>query len=73
VKVEQQFSFAFLDKKIYVLDMFFLITKLLRFYCLGGGAVAIAVIAYTFFTPEERRHTVKLGVSVGVHGRRDPG
>jgi hypothetical protein len=34
--------------------------------------VAIAAIAYSFFTPEERRHTVKLGVSIGVSGRRDP-
>jgi hypothetical protein len=35
--------------------------------------VAIAVIAYSFLTPEERRHTVKLDVSIGVHGGRDPG
>jgi hypothetical protein len=55
------------------LDRSFLITKLLRCYCLGGGAVAIATIVYSFFTPEERQHTVKLGVSIGVPGRRDPG
>jgi hypothetical protein len=55
------------------LYLFILIAKLLRCYCLGGGAVAIAVIAYSFLTPEERRHTVKLGVSIGVPGRRDPG
>jgi hypothetical protein len=73
VKVEQQFSFAFLDKWIYFYICFFLITKLLRCYCLGGGAVAIAVIAYSYRTPEERRHTAKLGVSIGVPGRRDPG
>jgi hypothetical protein len=35
--------------------------------------VAIAVSAYSFLTPEERRHTAKLGVSIGVLGRRDPG
>jgi hypothetical protein len=35
--------------------------------------VALAAIAYSFLTPEERRHTVKLGVSIGVRGRRDPG
>jgi hypothetical protein len=55
------------------LDLFFLITKLLRYYCFGGGAVAIAAIAYNVLAPEERRHTVKLGVSIGVPGRRDPG
>jgi hypothetical protein len=55
------------------LDLFFLSTKLLRYYRLGGGAVAIAVIAYSFSTPEERQHTVKLGVSIGVPGRGDPG
>jgi hypothetical protein len=35
--------------------------------------VAITAVAYSFLTPEERRHTVKLGVSIGVHDRRDPG
>jgi hypothetical protein len=55
------------------LDLFFLITKLLRCYCLGGGAVAIAAIAYSFFTREERRHTLKLSVSIGVPSRRDSG
>jgi hypothetical protein len=35
--------------------------------------VAIVVIAYSFLTLEERRRTVKLGISIGVHGRRDPG
>jgi hypothetical protein len=35
--------------------------------------MAIAVIAGSILTPEERRHTVKLGVSIGVPGRRDPG
>jgi hypothetical protein len=39
---------------------------------LRRGAVAIAAIAYSFLTPEERRHTMKLGVSIGVPGRRDP-
>jgi hypothetical protein len=38
--------------------------------------MAIVVIAYILsfldITPEECRHTVKLGVSIGVHGRRDP-
>jgi hypothetical protein len=55
------------------LDLFYFITKLLRCYCLGGGAVAIAVIAYSFLTPEERRHTVEVGVLIGVPSRRDPG
>jgi hypothetical protein len=35
--------------------------------------VAIVAIAYSFLTPEERRHIMKLGVSIGVLGRRDPG
>jgi hypothetical protein len=35
--------------------------------------VAIAVIPYKFLTMEERRHTVKLGVSIGVHGPRNLG
>jgi hypothetical protein len=56
VKVEQQLSFAFLDKWI-AFRYFFLITKLLRWYCLGGGVVAIAAVAYSFLTSEERRHT----------------
>jgi hypothetical protein len=47
--------------------------------CLGEGAVAIAAIAYSFYTPEERRvknengHKMKLGGSIGVFSRRDPG
>jgi hypothetical protein len=36
VKVEQQFNFAFLDKWVYF-HIYFLNTKLLRCYCLGGG------------------------------------
>jgi hypothetical protein len=55
------------------LDLFFLITKLLRCYCLGGGAMAISVIACSFLTPEERRHTVKLGMSIGVPCRHYEG
>jgi hypothetical protein len=35
--------------------------------------VAIAAIAYSYLTPEERRHKMKLGVSIGVRDRRDPG
>jgi hypothetical protein len=35
-----------------------MITKLLRCYYLGGGTVAITAVAYSFLTPEERRHTV---------------
>jgi hypothetical protein len=31
------------------LDLFFLITKLLRCYCLGGGTVAITAVAFSFF------------------------
>jgi hypothetical protein len=33
---------------------------------------AIAAIDYISLTPEERRHTMKLGVSIGVLGRREP-
>jgi hypothetical protein len=56
------------------LDMFFFDCKIVTLLLLRrGGAVAIAVIVCSFFTPEERRHTVKLGVSIGVPGRRDPG
>jgi hypothetical protein len=42
---------------------------------LRRGAVAIAAVAYSFYkTPEERRHTLQIGVSIGVaiHGRRVP-
>jgi hypothetical protein len=49
VKVEYQFSFAFLDKWIYHQICFFLITKVLQWYCLGGGAVAIVAIACFVF------------------------
>jgi hypothetical protein len=55
------------------LDLFFLITKLSRCYCLGGGTVAITAVAYNFLTPEERRNTLQIGVSIGVPGPRDPG
>jgi hypothetical protein len=56
-----------------LLHLFFLITKALRCYCIGRGAVAIAAIAYSFLTPEERRHTLQIGVSIAVRGRRVPG
>jgi hypothetical protein len=46
---------------------------ILRYPCLGGGAVATAAIAYNYLTPEERRHTLRKSVSIGVHGRRIPG
>jgi hypothetical protein len=52
---------------------FFLDYKIIMLLLLRRGAVAIAVIAYSFLTPEERRHKVKLGVSIGIPGRRDPG
>jgi hypothetical protein len=53
--------------------MFVLDYKIIPLLLLRRGAVAIAVIAFSFVTLEERRHTVKLGVSVGALGRRDPG
>jgi hypothetical protein len=51
--------------------MLFLITKFLCCYCLGGGTVA--AIPYRTLTPEERQHTLKLDVSIGVPCRRGPG
>jgi hypothetical protein len=33
--------------------------------------VAITAVAYIYITPEERRHTLQKGVSIGVLGRRD--
>jgi hypothetical protein len=35
--------------------------------------VAINAVAYSFLTPEERRRTLQIGVSIGVPGRRVPG
>jgi hypothetical protein len=36
--------------------------------------VAITAVAYIFLTPEERRHTLQIGVSIrNVPRRRDPG
>jgi hypothetical protein len=36
--------------------------------------VTIIAVAYTSLTPEKlRRHTLKIGVSIGVPGRRVPG
>jgi hypothetical protein len=35
--------------------------------------VAIAAVAYNCLFPEERRHTLHMGVSIGVHDRRVPG
>jgi hypothetical protein len=55
------------------LDLFLLITKLLRCYCLGGGTVAITAVAYSLLTPEEHRHTLQIGASIGVPRRRYPG
>jgi hypothetical protein len=73
VKVEQQFSFEFLDKWVIFISFFldYQITtlSLLR----RGGGVAITAIAYNYLTPEERRHIVKLGVSIRVHGQRERG
>jgi hypothetical protein len=71
VKVEHQFCFAFLDKWIYHYICFLIsdfIASLLR-----QGVVAIAAIANISLTLEERRHTLQIGVSIGVHGRRVPG
>jgi hypothetical protein len=51
----------------------FLDYKNITLLLLRRGALAIAAIAYSFLTPEERRHTLQIGVSTGVHGRRDPG
>jgi hypothetical protein len=52
---------------------FILDYKIITLLPLRRGAVAIVAIAYSFLTPKERRHTEKLGVSIGVPGRRDPG
>jgi hypothetical protein len=35
--------------------------------------VVITAIVYSFLTSEERRHTLQICVSIGVHGRRLPG
>jgi hypothetical protein len=35
--------------------------------------VAIIAVAYRFLTSEERRHTLQIGVSIVVDGRRVPG
>jgi hypothetical protein len=74
VKVEQQFSFAFLCKWICLIDMVFLISKFMLLLLIGGGAMAIAALAYSFYkTPEERRRTaLEMAVSTSVLGRRVP-
>jgi hypothetical protein len=73
VTVEQQFHFAFLDKWIYFYIYFSLLKKYFYRYCLGEGTVAITAVAYSSLTPEERRHTWQIGVSVGIPVRRVPG
>jgi hypothetical protein len=73
VKVEQQFSFAFLDKWIFSLDLFFFIPKVLRCYYLGGGLWQLLRLLTDFLTPEERRHALHVSMSIGVNGRRVPG
>jgi hypothetical protein len=35
--------------------------------------VAIAAGAYSLLTPEKRRHTLKIGVPIGILGRTVPG
>jgi hypothetical protein len=35
--------------------------------------VAITAVAYSLITSEERRHTLQIGVSIGVRDRRLPG
>jgi hypothetical protein len=34
--------------------------------------VAVTTVAYNCLTSKERRHTLQIGVSIGVHGRRVP-
>jgi hypothetical protein len=37
-----------------------------------AGTVVITGVNYNFKTSPERRQTLKIGVSIGVHGRRVP-
>jgi uncharacterized membrane protein YoaT (DUF817 family) len=50
----------------YIFDMPFLITKLTSLLLLTRGF-------YSFLVSEERRHTLHLGVSIGVPCRKVPG
>jgi hypothetical protein len=74
VKVEQQFHFiAFLDKWIFF-DLSVFISKLFRLLLLRRGDCGNYFGCLQFFvSPEERRQTLNIGVSIGVHGRRVPG
>ena len=57
VKVEQQLSFAFLDKWIYLLDLFFSNYKISTLLLLRrGGCGNCCECLQSFQTPEERRH-----------------
>jgi hypothetical protein len=74
VKVGQEFNFAFHDKWTYIfrnvlVDYIFLLLKLLK----RGEAVVTDAVAYSFLTPQERRHTLQIGVSTCVASRRVPG
>jgi hypothetical protein len=73
VKVEQQFHFPFLDKWIYFSDLLFLdykIVLLLQPKRRHGGTCCDCL---QFLSSGERRHSMKIGVSIGTHGRRAPG
>jgi hypothetical protein len=66
-------SFEFFDKRIYFLDVLFLITKLVLLLLPRRGHGGTYCDCLQFLSSEERRHSMKIGVSIGAHGRRVPG
>jgi hypothetical protein len=75
VKVERQFHFAFLDKWLcFYVDMTFLDYKIIFdaiAWALGDCGNYCGCLQFS--TPEERRHTLQIGVSMGVPSGRVPG
>jgi hypothetical protein len=74
VNVEQQFIVLHFSTSGFIFRYVFLDYKIITLLLLTrGDYVNYCGCLQTLKTPEERRHTVMLGVSIGVPGRSDPG
>jgi hypothetical protein len=67
VKVEQQLSFCIVGKWIYF-KTFFIIKLFLLFLLRRGDCGNYCGSSLQFSASEERRHTLQIGVSIGVPG-----
>jgi hypothetical protein len=72
VKFKQQFHFAFLTSG-FICRFGFLDYKIFLLLLLRRGDCDNYCGCFQFLTSEEHRHILRIGVSIGVHGRRVPG